>query len=267
MNTLDKDNEWWLQQTGEYVLGTLDGQDRAVIDAVIKHDEAIRQMVIEWENTLQPIANSQPSTQPPSHVWERVARRINTVDAEHYGDSAHHDLYDGSQTSSAEITSAESDNSTAVQMHKLAHWRVLAVMSVAASLLMGAIILNGIFNPISNNVFDQLTIIENEQQAALWHVSTSTDRALVSVTALSDIPVNDNESLQLWMALPDNSVVSMGLLPTENNVTELLSPAVDLSQGIAYAVSLEPKGGSPKAVPTGPVLYQGSVRTLRTDEL
>jgi anti-sigma-K factor RskA len=58
--------------------------------------------------------------------------------------------------------------------------------------------------------------------------------------------------------------VSLGLISTHETqtltVAEQLAPRLDEAWGLA--MSLEPKGGSPTGVPTGPVLYKGQcVRT------
>jgi anti-sigma-K factor RskA len=70
---------------------------------------------------------------------------------------------------------------------------------------------------------------------------------------------------ELWM-LPggDKPPVSLGLISTHETqtltVAEQLAPRLDEAWGLA--MSLEPKGGSPTGVPTGPVLYKGQcVRT------
>ncbi|HAN29081.1 MAG TPA: anti-sigma factor, partial [Haliea salexigens] len=59
-------------------------------------------------------------------------------------------------------------------------------------------------------------------------------------------------------ALTDAGVpVSLGLLPQSGSLTISLGSAerAALERSSTLAVSLEPPGGSPKAVPTGPVLY------------
>jgi anti-sigma-K factor RskA len=65
---------------------------------------------------------------------------------------------------------------------------------------------------------------------------------------------------ELWM-LPgeDQRPVSLGLITTHDAQTvivpEPLSAKLDQAQGLA--MSVEPAGGSPTGLPTGPVLYAG----------
>jgi anti-sigma-K factor RskA len=65
---------------------------------------------------------------------------------------------------------------------------------------------------------------------------------------------------ELWM-LPggDRKPVSLGLITTHETQTvlipEALAAGLDAAKGLA--MSVEPAGGSPTGVPSGPVLYEG----------
>ncbi len=65
---------------------------------------------------------------------------------------------------------------------------------------------------------------------------------------------------ELWM-LPggDQKPVSLGLIGTdptqELTIPRRLAPLIDGASGLA--MSVEPSGGSPTGLPTGPVLYKG----------
>lgn len=67
----------------------------------------------------------------------------------------------------------------------------------------------------------------------------------------------DGQDYQLWLIGVDGVPVSLGLLRDE----VLRTGAEGLAPGVLLAVSLEPLGGSPEAVPTGPVLVSGVVES------
>ena len=50
----------------------------------------------------------------------------------------------------------------------------------------------------------------------------------------------------------------------DEGATALDRMALDLKQGMTIAVSVEPKGGSPTGLPTGPVIYSGQMIDLPT---
>jgi anti-sigma-K factor RskA len=77
------------------------------------------------------------------------------------------------------------------------------------------------------------------------------------LTALSPDAVPPNRDLQLWL-LPPNAQrpQSLGLLPASGRTVSLPGPQ---AVGAQLLISLEPQGGSPTNLPTGPVLYGGAL--------
>ncbi|MEE4208901.1 MAG: anti-sigma factor, partial [Parvularcula sp.] len=69
---------------------------------------------------------------------------------------------------------------------------------------------------------------------------------------------------QLWLIEEGRDPVSLGLLPDGDVVEVALNEELTaaLSSGVTIAVSLEPSGGSPTGVPTGPVLATGALTAL-----
>jgi anti-sigma-K factor RskA len=61
------------------------------------------------------------------------------------------------------------------------------------------------------------------------------------------------QDLQLWVIGAEGTPAPLGLIRT----AELTLSAPGLSAGLVLAVSLEPEGGSPTGLPTGPVLVTG----------
>ena len=78
------------------------------------------------------------------------------------------------------------------------------------------------------------------------------------MTAAADV----GRSYELW-SIASNSAKprSLGLVGAEEFTTRPL-PAdfdVDALRASSYAVSLEPAGGSPSGMPTGPILFTGKM--------
>ena len=67
------------------------------------------------------------------------------------------------------------------------------------------------------------------------------------------------KSLELWALPAGGKPRSLGLVAMQEKGILRMKAAADQSIGDAavLAVSLEPSGGSPTALPTGPVLYTG----------
>jgi len=70
------DQEWWWQESGEYVLDTLSDVDRVVFEKVMDHNEEVVAMVDAWRDQLQPLLDAQEAITPPAHVWENIENEL-----------------------------------------------------------------------------------------------------------------------------------------------------------------------------------------------
>ncbi|HBL65788.1 MAG TPA: hypothetical protein DDZ58_07610, partial [Achromobacter sp.] len=67
----------------------------------------------------------------------------------------------------------------------------------------------------------------------------------------------DGRALALWAISPGQAPRSLGVvLPGQ---TTVLAPSQLPQQGDTVAITLEPDGGAPNGIPTGPVVLSGKV--------
>ncbi len=278
MSSTDKE-EWWLVEAGEYVLGTLRGPERDLFEKLLERDSDARSMVYFWEThlaTLDSVLAQQSAqsvaTSVPRFVWEEITRRLDDL-----------------VPSAADTTSI---SKRAVKLHvngidsaanRLPLWRFAAVASMVASVALGALVLNQFRlnpvmyaseNPTGNPVgadipavsagvaddLDVVAVLSDEEGAVLWLVvADETDGSLRAI-ALQTPAQSDTQSHQLWVLLPDDGgVESVGLLPYRDGSSrtyQLSSEAAleRLRAGVAFAISVEPAGGTKSGGPTGPVI-------------
>lgn len=84
------------------------------------------------------------------------------------------------------------------------------------------------------------------------------DGQAITVTRLAGPPAPQGQVQEVWIIAPDAAPVSLGLLDGDS----LSVPYPQAPAGWTLAVSLEPAGGSPTGVPTGPVLAAGTITDL-----
>ncbi len=117
--------------------------------------------------------------------------------------------------------------------------------------------------------YNVLSVLSNESGEDLWTVLANADTGTVNVVGLQTPESTPDNSHQLWIILPDDTgVQSVGLLPygegsQQSFVLEDALLKANLAQGVAFAVSLEPAGGSPEAVPTGPVITSAAYTRIQ----
>ncbi len=232
---------------GEYVIGTLSEPQRRMVEAIYQQDASFRQRVVAWQTRLAPLDTTATPIKPAAHNWPSIAGRLKFAG---YGPVQSDNLYTDPQTQPRGNV-----------------WQVLTGFATAAALLLGVLLWDKVVNvppelPVVAE-YSAVSVVTDDTNAALWLVDSQVDTSTLRITALSPPEPNTEESYQLWLVLDnDAGVSSLGLLELTEGQTDIRTVNATLADGIAFAVSREPAGGSPSAVPTGPVLYQGVITTL-----
>ena len=85
---------------------------------------------------------------------------------------------------------------------------------------------------------------------------TADGRAMVT-KPLVNVSLESNRSLELWSLPPSGAPRSLGVIAPDK--ASVVQRGKLLDGTAAFAVSLEPAGGSPTGAPTGPVLFVGKL--------
>jgi anti-sigma-K factor RskA len=214
---------------GEYVLGTLRGRARARFERGVRSDRALADAVQRWEERLVPLSEALPPVEPPERVWRAIEARI------------------GARAARAGFWTS------------LGWWRGLALASLAAVVALSILL----FKPAAERTEGAVVAVlaGSDAKAALVASADRFGRYL-TIKAISRIDVPADRSLQLWMLPSGGNPQSLGVFDSTTVARVTLSaPADEALRNIpALAVSLEPRGGSPTGLPTGPVLYTGAVQ-------
>jgi anti-sigma-K factor RskA len=212
----------------EYVLGTLGGSARRRFERLLHDDPRLRDVVARWERRLTPLAEAVPPTAPPKRVWKEIERRV--------APKARGDAW-----------------------QRVGFWRPLALVSTAFALVLAVSTYLAIeVRPPEIHV--AYVAVLNDQKAQPTWVVSAVDFNRITVKALNTPPTDPDRAYELWL-LPggDKPPRSLGLLP--DNGAKTVDVPVELRTAMAagkvFAVSVEPKGGSPTGLPTGPVLFTG----------
>lgn len=218
----------------EYALGTLSPRARRRLDALVRRDPRVAAVVRSWEYRLASLAESIPAVTPAPRVWQGIAQRLGIEER-------------GRPAAQAWWAS-------------LALWRGLAVAGLALAVGLGVVLAT--FRPTEPEPV-VVVLAGQDARPALVASAARNSRTLV-VKAISTVDVAADRSLELW-ALPEGqNPQPLGLVPATGVGRVTLSGPAEavLANARALAVSLEPAGGSPTGLPTGPVLYTGAVQRM-----
>lgn len=214
----------------EYVLGTLKGGARRRYEAYLRMDAGLRHLTAQWQDRLAPMAQFAPAQQPPASVWNGIEQRLSLR---------------------TQFAAAPRWRSNA-----LAFWRTLGVGATAVAAVLATVLVLRAPQPLKT---DYLAMLTDDQARPALVLAANLQARTVTVTMTVTAPVAADQTLQLWVLPKDGKPRSLGLLNEHGEVTlplDLRATGTDIA---LLAVSLEPKGGSPKADgPSGPILYKGN---------
>ena len=226
----------------EYVLGTLRGPARRRLQALLPAHPALRAAVEAWERRLLPMAGAVQPVAPRAEVWQRVQGRL-------FADAA----------GARPVPVARPSTGPSSFWQRLALWRGATGLAFAAMFGMAVLLgQRGEAPPPIVIVLGANPDAASGLQPARFVASVGGDgRSLVLKPV--DVPaLTAAKALELWAVPAQGAPRSLGLVSPERGATVLRA---GLLQGTAaFAVSLEPAGGSPTGAPTGPILSVGKVQ-------
>ncbi len=216
----------------EYALGTLKGPARRRFEALLPAHPALRQAVAQWQLRLQPLAASVAEVTPPPRVWQRIEGRL--------------------------FASAAATAPALRWWQRLGLWRGISGVATAAAVAM--VVVSSQVPPAQAPII--IVLGSNPEAAAALNASfvasiTADGRALV-LKPISAVALSPGRALELWAVPPQGAPRSLGLVK-EDGATTLLRTQL-LANTAAFAVSVEPTGGSPTGAPTGPIVSVGKLQ-------
>ena len=109
--------------------------------------------------------------------------------------------------------------------------------------------------------------IASVQMAALMHgkggqsAVVTVHNGALTLTAVGAMSAPSGKSYQLWLLPAQGAPVSLGVVVAGQTRYAIPAAALaHLAQAKAFAVSVEPQGGSPTGLPTGPVIMVGTAQ-------
>jgi anti-sigma-K factor RskA len=218
----------------QYVTGTLRGRARARFETLLPSHPALQRAVRDWQARLMPLTGALPEVAPPARVWQGIEHKLWPVPA------------------------------PVVQpwWQRLGLWRALSGTALAAVVGLGVLVASPPPTQAPVVVVLESTGTTAVNPATIVASFSGDGRALVTRT-LTPVALTTDRVLELWAVPPEGNPRSLGLI-SANGATVLRRdrlPATVLKGGTAaLAVSVEPPGGSPTGVPTGPVVFAGKLQ-------
>ncbi len=220
----------------EYALGTLQGRARRRFERSLKDDPGLRELVARWQNRLAPLDALAKPAQPPARAWRAIRARIQT----------------GARQRGIWVS--------------VGFWRAAALGSTAAAVALAVFL--AVLTPTRHAPETMVVVMSGADTSPAMTVSWPMQQKgepTLRIRVFGHPEMAAGTAWELWM-LPggDQKPVSLGLVGTDPTqqitIPRKLAPLIDDAWGLA--MSVEPSGGSPTGLPTGPVLYKGQCTKL-----
>ncbi|HML09328.1 MAG TPA: anti-sigma factor [Stellaceae bacterium] len=212
------------QLAAEYVLGTMPALVRRRFERLLAGDAALRRAVEDWHARFDPIDHGAMAEEPPARVWRGVEREL----------------------------ALPRPAAQAGWFSSLAFWRgaTLAAAAVAAAAIVYVAV-----RPTPQATV--VAVLSDDKGEPGWIATSSGRGGDVDIAPVRQVAIDATHAFELW-AIAEGKPRPLGLLQPAPGRKLAVEAALVPANGV-LAVSLEPAGGSPTGLPTGPVEYKGAV--------
>lgn len=233
----------------EYVLGTLHGPARRRFETLMPAHPSLLKATRAWELRLGVLTESTPPVSPSGRVWRRIERRL---------------FNEGLASAVASSPLGEAAHSVVRWWQRLVLWQGATAFATVAAVSLG-VLLNqpqpepAVQPPVVVVMAAQTAPANSGIQSVGYVASVGGDgRSMVLKPLNEGQQVALNKALELWAVPAKGAPRSLGLLSQQGPTTVLRTQL--LTDTAAFAVSVEPPGGSPTGAPTGPVISVGKLQ-------
>lgn len=227
----------------EYVLGTLEADERADVARRRAHEPDLDARILAWEARLAPLGDEVKAVAPGPDLLARIERRIEALEA--------------NDTEPAAMPDRASDARQLAALHRrLRFWRWSTGLATAAALVLAVLALAPVGQAPDEPPF--VAVFQQNDQQPAFMLSVDLPSRRLHVRPVTAEPVS-GKSYQLWI-----KEASLGPNPHSVGVLneDLSLPADALSdfepellKRATFGISIEPPGGSPTGQPTGPAIH------------
>lgn len=223
---LSKHDELELQ-AAEYVIGTLEGNERKVFELLMDQDDRAAQAVDYWQTRLAPLDELAPPRSASPFLEYRINRSID-------------------QFEKVEPAQRKWWNSTKL-------WRLstaaLLVLSLGLAMQQEA-------------VPTHIVVLTAPGDTQPGWMLKSYNGASLELTPLSVVTVPADKVLQFWTKAEGwDRPVSLGLVDPDRSLQTQLAGLPVITKNQLFELTIEQPGGSPTGLPTGPIQFIGRAVT------
>jgi len=236
------------QLAAEFALGLLDGNDRAQAAARAGSDPLFAAEVARWRGRLAPMLDEVAPVAPPQMAWEAVDR-----------------------ATAVAAPDAPANDNVADLRRRVRIWRAFSGGATAIAAALALVLL--LQPPVSQapapapapraQLAPMVASLASDKGEPMLMATWDPVSERLIIAAADDMPAPSGHSHEVWLIPAGGSPMKVAMLPGSARMHMQVPDdiAEQLRRGATLAVSVEPAGGSPTGLPTGPVIASGALET------
>jgi anti-sigma-K factor RskA len=279
--SMDEDRDGF---AAEYVLGTLDAEERAQADALMLVDAAFAASVRRWERRLGELNVLVAPVEPGAPVWDRIKAGL-------AGTQQSGELHLPEVAAPAQPMRGDTPGAEIIQMRqRMQRWRGFSAITwLAAACLVGIVLVREYspdvlppdLRPQPPQIVTQIVekpvevvrevvrevpaprpaqlvaVFQKDEQSPEFILTVDVEKRTLTVRTVAAQRQPDRD-YQVWIQpRPDVPPESLGLVSADEFTvrTTLAAYEPGVISSATYGISLEPVGGSPTGRPTSPAIH------------
>lgn len=224
----------------EYALGLLDAEERLEARGLVASDPAFARSVESWQEKLAPLFEEIGEERPPQDAWERVRAAI--------------------------AAERPAGGNVVALKRKLGFWKGMSAAASAIAASLALVVAYDITRPPAPAVQPRAEVMvaalmsedKDMMLSAAWRPD---ERSLMLMPG--EMAPAPGRSHELWIIPADGTPRSLGVIEGRQ-MRMPVDPAMapHFAGPATLAISVEPVGGSPGDLPTGPVVATGQLQKV-----
>ncbi|MPS70076.1 MAG: hypothetical protein E2586_16475 [Novosphingobium sp.] len=215
----------------ELALGLLEGEDRAAAQRLRLSDPVFAGEVDAWAARLSPLLAAIPAAEPPTHLWDKVAARID---------------------------SGAPRNPEPALIRRLRAWRAGAIFAASIAACLALFIL---VRPAEDRTKMPMSVsqLAGAEGSATMAVAYDPKAGMLHLSPHS--LGGNGKSPELWVIPEDGVPRSLGVM---QSAVLAISPDMRpmLTDGATLAITLEDSAGAPHKAPSTAPILTGKITTI-----
>lgn len=236
---------------GEYVVGTLEYDERQKLEEIAGREPTVAASVMVWERRLAPLHELVVPVEAPAGIWDKIAAQLDDNEQEERErDPGFFEVY-------RELVHSHRADSAMALVARLRRWRSVAIVSIALGAVAVAFLVAKLIEPHAQEMPPMVSVLRADALTPPFVVAIDPTARTLTVRSVPATNPSDR-SYAFWLLRGNGEPVALGRLRGAGMLKPEALAKFDRAalKESALAVSVEPND-APADKPSTALVYRG----------